>query len=71
MIRSVVKSDLNVNNRISCKNARLHCALYTGLNSRDVLLRNRTADDRVDELEALLRVGFDLDLNVTVLSLTA
>ncbi len=50
---------------------RLHSALDTGVNSRDVFLRDSTADDGVDELVTLAGlVRRNTDLNVTVLALT-
>ena len=71
VIRSVVKSDLNVNYRIACKNAGLHSALDTCVDCGDIFLGNNTADDGVDKFIALAGVGLDLDLNVTVLAVTA
>ena len=71
MIRSIVKSDLDVNNVEACKNARLHCTLDTGLCRSDIFLRDSAADDLVDELITLLGVGLDADLDVTVLSAAA
>ena len=64
VIRSVVKSDLNVNYRIACKNAGLHSALDTCVDCGDVFLGNNTAGDGVDKFIALAGVGLDLDLNV-------
>ena len=71
MIRSVIKSDFDIDNVEACENARLHCALDTGLCGSDILLRDSSADDLVDELVALLGVGLDADLDVTVLSAAA
>ena len=53
MIGSVVKLNLDVNNGISGKNTALHSAFDTGVNSRDIFLRDSTADNGVDELIAL------------------
>ncbi len=71
MIRSVVKSNLNVNYRIACKHAGLHSALDTCVDCGDIFLGNNTAGDGVDKFIALAGVGLDLDLNVTVLAVTA
>ena len=71
VIRSVVKSYLYVNNRITGNNARLHSTLNTLVSRFDVFLRNSTADDVVYELIALIGVRFNVDLNVTVLTFTA
>src|SRR5699024_9039187 len=71
MVRTVVQLYLDVNNRVSGEYTCLHCALDTSINSRDVFLRNRTADNVVDELVALAGlVWSNLDLNVTVLTFT-
>ena len=59
VIRSIVKSDLDVNNVEACKNARLHCTLDTGLCRSDIFLRDSATDDLVDELITLLGVGLD------------
>ena len=53
MIRTVKQSYNTVNNRIPCQYAGLHCALDTSVNSRDVLFRDRAADDLVAELITL------------------
>ena len=60
VIGTVIQRDLHVNNVVACKYAGLHCALDTLVNSRDIFLRNRTADNCVDELVALTGlVGLD------------
>ena len=72
MIRAIIQGDLDVNDRIACQNTGLHSTLDTVVDSRDVFLRDSAANDGVDELIALARlVGLDLDLDVTVLALTA
>ena len=71
MIRSVVKSYLYVNNRITGNNARLHSTLNTLVSRFDVFLRNSTADDVIYELIALIGVRLNVNLNVTVLTFTA
>src|SRR5699024_3987276 len=49
----------------------LHSALDTLVNSGNILFRDRAANDAVDELVTLATVGLDLDLDVTILALTA
>ena len=56
VIRTIVQRDLHVNNVVASKYAGQHGALDTLVNSRDILLRNGTADNCVDELVALARV---------------
>ena len=66
MIRTIPQGDLDVNDRIACQNAGLHSTLDTVVDSRDVFLRDRAANDGVDELVTLTGlVGLDLDLNMT------
>ena len=72
MIRTVIKSDFDVNNFVTCKNTVLHCALDTGVDGFDEFFRNRTARYCVDKLIALARlIRFKNNLNVTVLTRTA
>ena len=71
MIRAVVQRDLHVHDRVAGDHAGLHRALDTGVDRRNVLLRDRAADDGVDELVTFAGlVRFDLDLDVTVLTFT-
>ena len=71
MIRTIPQGDLDVNDRIASQNAGLHSTLNTVVDSRDVFLRDRAANDGVDELVTLTGlIGLDLDLNVTILALT-
>ena len=42
MIGTIIKSNLQVNNREAGHDTCLHCALNTGINSRDILLGYRT-----------------------------
>ena len=71
MIRTIPQGDLDINDRIASQNAGLHSTLDTIVDSRDVFLRDGTANDGVDELVTLAGlVGLDLDLNMTVLALT-
>ena len=72
MIGAIIQGNLTVNNRVACQYAVLHCALDTLVNRLDVFLRNRTADNLVDELVALARlVRLEDDLDMTILALTA
>ena len=71
MIGAVPQSDLDIHDGIASQNAGLHRALDTVVNSGDVFLRDSAANDSVDELVTLAGlIGLDLDLNVTVLTLT-
>ena len=72
MVGAVVQRDLHVHDGIACQNTGLHRALDTGVDRGNVFLRDGAADDGVDELIALAGlVRLELDLNVTVLALTA
>ena len=69
VVRTVVQGYLDVNNRIACEDTGVKSALDTCVNSRNELLRDRTADNVVAELVALTGlVRLYLDLNVTVLT---
>ena len=71
MIRTIPQGNLDINNRIASQNTGLHSTLDTVVDSRDVFLRDGTANDGVDELVTLAGlVGLDLDLNMTILALT-
>ena len=50
MIRTIVQLDLDVHDIIAGDNAAEHGALDTLIDSGDVFLGDRTADNRVDEL---------------------
>ena len=72
MIGAVEQGDLHVHNGVAGQNTGLHSALDTGVNRRDIFLGDGTAHHGVDELVALAGlVGLHMDLNVTVLALTA
>ena len=72
MVGAVVQRDLDVHHRITGEHAREHRALDTGIDRGDILLGNAAADRGVDELVALAGlVGLNVDLDVTVLALTA
>ena len=73
MVGAVVQRDLDVDHRIAGEHAGLHRALDTGIDRGDILLGNRCRRRRgVDELVALAGlVGLNVDLDVTVLALTA
>ena len=71
MVRTIVQGNLTVYDRITSQYTGLHGATDTVVNSGDVFLGNRTADDGVDKLVTLAAlVGLNLDLNMTVLALT-
>ena len=70
MIGAVPQSDLDIHDGIASQNAGLHRALDTVVNSGDVFLRDSAANNTVDKLITLTRVGLNLDLNVTILALT-
>ena len=53
MVRTVVKLNLNIDNGISRENARVERALNTLVYRGNKFLRDRTADNSVDELIAL------------------
>ena len=72
MVRTVVQRDLDIDDRVTGENAGEHGALNTGIDRGNVFLGDRAADERVDELVTLAGlVGLDMDLDVTVLTLTA
>ena len=71
MIRTIPQGDLDINDGIAGENTGLHRALDTIVNSGDIFLRDSAANDTVDELITLAGVGLQLDLNVTILALTA
>ena len=71
MVRTITQSNLDVNYRVACEDTSLHSALDTLVNRLDIFLRDRTANDLVDELVALAGlVRLNDDLNVAVLTLT-
>src|SRR5699024_1285871 len=57
--------------RVTGEHAGLHGALDALVDSGDIFLGDRAANDAVDELVTLAGVGFQLDLDMTVLALTA
>ena len=71
MVRTIPPGDLDIHHGIAIENAGLHRALDTIVNSGDIFLRDSAANDTVDELITLTGVGLQLDLNVTILALTA
>ncbi len=71
MIRTIVQRDLDIHDRVAGQNTGEHGALDTGIDRGIVFLGDRAADDGVDELVTLAGlVGLDMDLDVTVLTLT-
>ena len=73
MIRTIIKFNTNINYIITGKDTALHSALDTGVNSRDIFLRNSTADNLVNEFVTLadavfIKVRHNTNLNMTVLT---
>src|SRR4029453_17520282 len=69
VVRAVDELDAHVDDRESGQNPRFHRLLDAEVDRRDVLLRDRAADDAVDELVALARLrGLDVDRGVAVLA---
>ena len=71
MVGTVVAVRLDAEHRISAEDTGLHRILDTGVNCRNILLRDGTADRGVDKLVSLLRVGIhraEDNLAVTVLT---
>ena len=72
MIRTVVQSNLYVNDAVAGENAALHSALDTGVNRRNEFLRDCTARNGIDKfISAAGFAGFNRDLNMAVLTFTA
>ena len=72
MVRAIVQGDLHVHNGVAGQNTGLHRALNTGIDGGDILLGDGAANNGVDELVTLAGlVGLHMDLDVTVLALTA
>ena len=71
VIRTIVQRDLDVDDRVPGENTGEHGALNTGIDRGNVFLGDRAADEGVDKLVTLAGlVGLDMDLDVTVLTLT-
>ena len=67
MVRSVVNIGAYTKYGIACQNSGVGSLTNTLFNSRDIFLRNRTADNRRLELESLFRVRIHrLELHFTV-----
>src|SRR5207248_5467978 len=72
VVRAVDELDVAVDDRVAGEDARLHRLLDAEVDGRDELLRNLAADDLVDELVALARLGrLDVDDDVSVLAAAA
>ena len=71
MIRTVVEDSLDVLYFASCERALLHALEESLLNCRNVVLRNRSAEELFAELESRLCRRRESDVNVTVLTCTA
>ena len=72
MVRTIVEFDADVDYRVAGQHAGLHRALNTGIDSRNIFLRNSSADNCVYEFiaSAFLK-RLKLEQYMTVLSLTA
>ena len=73
MIRSIVYICMYTNNRISSKDTSLHSLFDTFSYSRDIFLRNSTADNSRLELVQFFAVGIhrlEFNFTVTILSTT-
>ncbi len=70
MVRSVVESRLHTDYRITCQRSLEHGFLKSLLNSREVVLRNRTADYRLFEDIRRIKVA-ELHLDMAVLTVSA
>src|SRR5688572_415056 len=71
VVRAVEQGHLDVYDRVACKHTVSGGFANAFLDGRDVFLRNRTANDRVDELEALPWLGrLELNPHVTILAAT-
>src|SRR5439155_24971073 len=70
--RAVDERDAYVDDRVAGEDARLHRLLDAEVDGRDVLARDLAADDLVDELVALARLGGrEVDDRVAVLAAAA
>ena len=71
MVRTINKGDLDVDDRVASDDAALESLLDALVDRGDVLLRDDTADDGVDELVALAGLlRLEVDDGVTVLTTT-
>ena len=71
MIRTIVQRDLDIDDRVTGENTGEHGALNTGIDRGNVFLGDGAADEGVDKLVTLAGlVGLDMDLDMTVLTLT-
>src|SRR2546425_7322644 len=71
VVRAVGEPDLDVHHRVAGEHAGVERLADTLLDGGNVLPRYRAADDLVLELEALPRVGLDLEVDVAVLAAAA
>ena len=71
MVRTVGKSCFKVNNGIACKNTVCNSILKSFFNCGEEVLRNGAAEYALCKFKLLLFAGLELDLNVTVLTVTA
>ena len=71
MVRTVYQSTFYVNNRVTGENTCLHCALNTCVNSRNIFLRNSTADNLILKyITFSSRKRFHIHNNMSVLTFT-
>jgi len=72
VVAAVDERDADVDDGVAGEDARVHRLLDPEVDGRDVLLRNLAADDLVEELVALPRLGrLHVDHDVAVLALAA
>ena len=71
MVRTVIEHCLDVLYLASCERALVHALEKSLLNCRYVVLRNRSAEELLAELEAFLLGRRESDVYITVLSCTA
>ena len=72
MVGSVKQRRLDVDNRITGYQTVVQCSLQTFLSRLDVFARNRSADNRVDEFEALaFFIRFKANPDMTILTTAA
>ncbi len=71
MVRTIIQRNLDIDNRVAGQYTTEHRAPDTGINRGNIFLRNGAALYGVDKLVTLTGVGFDDNLNVTILASTA
>ena len=71
MIRTVIKNSLETNHRIACHNALLHALTQSLFNCREIVLRNRTADNLRFKYKIVTLCRLKANPNITKLTVTA